>query len=176
MKNLFILIIVLLLSSAGTSQSCLPQGINFTAQAQLDNFQANHPGCMQIDGGVTISGSDITDLNGLNLIASIGGPLGIWNDNLLSDLSGLNSLTSVGGNFTIQNNVSLTDLSGLNNLHSIGGQLMIISNPVLDTLNGLNQLTSIGGSLIIFGNSALTSLKGLNNIKCQFDSRPGHPG
>jgi S-formylglutathione hydrolase FrmB len=53
--------------------SCLPQGITFTNQAQIDNFQTNYPGCTEIEGDVTIAGDDITNLNGLSVLTSIGG-------------------------------------------------------------------------------------------------------
>jgi len=170
MKNFYILLVALFVVNGAMGQpkkpyvSCLPQGITFTTQAQIDNFQTNYPNCTQIEGDVTISGNNITNLNGLNVLTSIGGSLGIWNDNLLTNLSGLNSLSAIGGNFIVQNNPSLLELTGLNNLHSIGGIVMIISNTVLTNLDGMNQLTSIVGSLIIFGNTALTSLMGINNI------------
>ena len=47
-----------------SSQSCLPDGITFETQAQVDSFQINHPGCFEIEGDVTISGDNITNLNG----------------------------------------------------------------------------------------------------------------
>ena len=50
-----------------SSQSCLPERITFTIQAQIDNFQTNYPNCTEIEGVVTISGNDITNLNGLCL-------------------------------------------------------------------------------------------------------------
>ena len=33
---------------------CLPQGIIFTIQAQIDSFQVNYPGCTEIEGYVEI--------------------------------------------------------------------------------------------------------------------------
>ena len=67
MKNLSILLIALLMVNSGMAQSCLPQGITFNWQADVDNFQNNYPGCTQIQGDVTMSGSDITNLNGLSV-------------------------------------------------------------------------------------------------------------
>ena len=54
------------------AQPCLPQGITFNTQEQIDNFQTNHPNCTEIEGGVKIEGNDITNLDGLNVITSIG--------------------------------------------------------------------------------------------------------
>ena len=54
------------------AQPCLPEGITFNTQAQIDNFQTNYPNCTEIEGGVQITGDDITNLDGLSVITSIG--------------------------------------------------------------------------------------------------------
>ena len=54
------------------AQPCLPEGIIFTTQEQIDNFQTNHPNCTEIEGGIQITGNDITNLDGLNVITAIG--------------------------------------------------------------------------------------------------------
>jgi hypothetical protein len=46
MKN--IILTFLLMAFGGVfiiAQGCLPDGISFTTQAQIDNFQTNYPGC-----------------------------------------------------------------------------------------------------------------------------------
>ena len=77
MKKLIFLIFVLLFTNIETnSQSpCLPEGITFTTQEQIDNFQANYPGCTEIEGGLLVQGNNITNLDGLSVITSIGGYL-----------------------------------------------------------------------------------------------------
>jgi len=35
-------------------QSCLPEGIIFETQFQIDSFQINYPGCTEIEGIVKI--------------------------------------------------------------------------------------------------------------------------
>ncbi len=148
--------------------TCLPQGITFTNQAQIDNFQTNYPGCTEIEGYVTIKGGNITNLNGLSVLASIGGYLtigGAWNSNpSLTSLTGLENLTSIGGGLYIYGNNSLTSLTGLENLTSIGGYFYIDYNNSLTSLTGLENLTSIGGYLSIGGNYALTNLASLENL------------
>ena len=74
MKKLFTITVVTLFVCLLTSaqESCLPDGIDFTAQEQIDNFQANFPGCTEIEGDVGIIGlrysvSDSTDVYSLNL-------------------------------------------------------------------------------------------------------------
>ncbi len=158
-------------ASDSISCSCLPEGITFSTQAQIDNFQTNYPGCTEIEGDVTINGTDITNLNGLNVLTSIGGYLDIHFNNALTSLSGLDNLSSIAGYLSIYGNDALISLNGLENLTSIGGDLTIgrfsypsVGNLELTSLTGLENLTSVGGYLGIINNYALTSLSGLDNL------------
>ena len=71
---------------------CLPEGITFTTQEEIDNFQVNYPNCTEIAGHVTINGEDITNLNGLDQVTSIGGSLRINYNSMLTSLEGLDQL------------------------------------------------------------------------------------
>jgi hypothetical protein len=164
MKKLILSLIGLFLWFMGSSQGCLPQGITFSTQAQIDNFHTNYPNCTQIEGDVTISGANITNLNGLNGLTSIGGNLRICYDSTLSNLSGLGSLTSIAYNLFVGYNSVLTTLTGLNNVNHIGGALQFWYNYSLPNLTGLEAVTSIGGAFEIYNNHSLISLTGLNNI------------
>jgi hypothetical protein len=70
------------------TQPCLPEGITFSTQEQIDNFQTNYLGCTEIEGYVAIHGNDITSLNGLNVVISIGGILHVQDNYVLTSLSG----------------------------------------------------------------------------------------
>ena len=71
MKNLSLIILILIFFQITTlSQPCLPEGITFTTQAQIDSFQINYPNCNEIEGDVEIIGDDITNLNGLNVLTA----------------------------------------------------------------------------------------------------------
>ncbi len=192
MRTLYLLLLLILsFSIVGISQSCLPEGITFTTQAQIDSFPINYPGCTEIEGDVLIESYDnnnITNLNGLSALTSIIGDLYIENnDNLvnltgldnitlivgklrlsqniaMTSLDGLDNLTFIGGSLSIGDNWSLTNLLGLNSIVSIGGTVAISYNYALNTLTGLNSITSIAGYLTILANSNLTSLVGLNNL------------
>jgi hypothetical protein len=99
MKKYYINLIALLLLNGAMAQSCLTDGIIFTRQSQIDSFQINYPNCTQIEGNVEIEGNDITNLNGLNVITSIGGGnLYILGNNALTSLTGLNNI--VAGSIT----------------------------------------------------------------------------
>ncbi len=150
---------------------CLPEGITFTTQTQIDSFAINNPGCTEIEGDVIVAGNDITNLNGLNVIVSVGGDLSVHNNAILTSLSGLDNLTSIGGYLEISRNDSLSSLVGLRNVTAIGESVYIGShdilwggNPTLTNLNGLEGLTSIEGDLYISLNIALVSLSGLDNL------------
>jgi len=160
---------------------CLPAGITFTSQEQINNFQANYPYCTEIEGDVEIDGGDITNLNGLNALSNIGGDLFIGRNNQpfggngnLTNLVGLGNLTSIGGDLTFSSNDTLTILTGLESLVSIGGDLRVYMNDMLASFIGLDNLTSVEGDVRIgiipympawgYGNNSLTSLTGLENL------------
>ena len=177
MRSVASIILFLFIQATAFSQSCLTEGIIFSTQAQIDSFQINYPGCTEIEGSVIISGKDIVDLNGLNVITSIGGNLQIHDNDLLSDFTGLENLVNIYGSLEIGydiiedipvytiGNPSLTSLAGLDNLNSIGGKIAIIGNNALTSLAGLNLGDSISGSLLIYDNNGLTNLNGLESYK-----------
>jgi hypothetical protein len=118
-KKILLILLGLALSLTGLSQSCLPEGIYFSTQAQIDSFQANFPGCTEIEGNLNIFdeyGDNITNLNGLNVLNSVGGALEIQYNFALTNLTGLNNITSIGGDLTITYNPSLTNISALENI------------------------------------------------------------
>lgn len=159
-----ILSTALLLTINIFAQSCLPEGIVFSSQADIDNFQTNYPGCTEIEGNVEIAGNDIINLDGLNVLTSVLGNLWIHDNDLLSNLSGLDNIISVGGYLKIGWNLTMISLSGLNNISSIGDYLNIENNEGLVEISDLNNLNSIGGNLIIYTNATLTSIAGLSNL------------
>jgi len=166
MKTLYILFIGLLVSGGVMAQSCLPEGIYFETQAQIDSFQINYPGCSKIEGDVLIGqhpSTDIENLIGLNVLTSIGGEL-IIHYNPLVNLTGLEGITTVGGGIELRRNNSLNNLSGLNNLILIVDDLNIFFNDSLESLSGLESLMYIGGSLTMQQNDLINSMIGLDNL------------
>jgi len=188
MKKLALLLAMGLFTIVSYSQPCLPDGIQFVRQTQIDSFQIKYPNCTKIEGGVFINGEDISSLSSLSVLTSIGGYLSVIQNPILKNISGLDSLTSIGGYLSINHNESLKNLSGLNslisigqylditgnwnltsisvlsNLKSVGGRVEINSNNYLNSLIGLEGLTEINGNLAISGTYFLTNLYGLNNI------------
>jgi len=164
MKKLLLSLIGLFLWYTGSSQACLPQGITFSTQNQIDNFHTNYPNCTIIFGNVTISGANITNLNGLNGLTAIDANFTITNDSVLPNLSGLDSLTYIGGALEINWNHNLSSLTGLNKITEIGGYLDITGNNNLTSLTALHNLASINGYLQVDLNNVLDNLTGLDNI------------
>lgn len=167
-KPISLLLTTLLITTNAISQQCLPNGIVFNTQSEIDNFQANYPNCTEILGDVEINDNltgNIMNLNGLNVLTSIGGYLEIKFTGALLNLSGFDNLTRIGGDFLAGTNTSLTSLSGLDNLSYVGGSFDVGLNPMLSGLNGLNNLDSVGDYMVFGSNNSLTSLDGLNNLK-----------
>jgi hypothetical protein len=170
MKKLVLLTALALISHTILySQSCLPNGIEFTTQEQIDNFPKNYPNCKSIGGRLTISGSDITNLNGLSQLTSLNNVY-IYQNNSLTSLYGLHNVTSVAnlriGTLELNRggNPALTSLTGLNALTNISYDLEIFDNPSLTSLTGLDNLTDIGMSLSISENEMLSSIVSLKNV------------
>lgn len=163
---------------------CLPDGISFNSQSQIDNFPTDYPGCTEITGYVFISGN-INNLNGLSQITAIGDFLKINNstlenldglenlqaiDELLlednEDLENINALANLSSvnRILVWNNDSLLSLSGLEGITNISGEISIQQNNVLESLMGLQNLTNIGNDCSIYLNPQLNDLSGLASL------------
>jgi len=175
MKRFSLLLgLIVFLQAMVYSQPCLPEGIIFTSQSQIDSFPFQYPICTNILGDVEIGGgsySNITNLNGLSDITDIGGGLYIHGCSNLYNLSGLNSLTSIGGYLYIAANV-MTDLSGLDNVLSIGGDLIVVSNEYLQSLAGLDNLDAATIADLTITNNPALSMCNTESI-CDYLSSPG---
>jgi hypothetical protein len=168
MKNLALLtILTVIIQITVVSQGCLPDGITFSTQTEIDNFQTNYPGCTEIEGNVLIFGDNITNLLGLSVLTAVAGDFDIGTGNYgnpnLTNLSGLENLSEIGGDLYISNNHSLVSLNSLN-VTSIGNGLIIMENISLTNLHGLENINHIPGYFLISENSQLTTFEGLNNL------------
>ncbi len=129
MKIFCITVLVALFAWAtAPAQSCLPEGITFDTQGQVDSFPINYPGCQVIEGDVAIRDSFIDNYVVLDAI---------------TNLAGLSNIHTIGGKLTIFRNEQLANLQGLHNLASIGDTLYIYGNDSLHNLLILGNLTLI---------------------------------
>jgi len=125
-----------------TASQCPSGNVILQTQIEVFEFLLDYPYCTEIDGDLTISGTDIEDLRVLRNINHISGSLLIENNPILSSLDGLDNITSINGQVFIRNNIGLINLEGLNSLQSANG-ITIFNNQSLQTLNGLNSLSTI---------------------------------
>lgn len=162
-KQLLSLLLLSCLYQDIHGQACLPEGILFTTQAEIDNFPVNYPGCTVIEGSVRISGADITNLNGLNAVTAIGDSLFIYQCENLTTPAGLSNLTTIGGIFYVSG-TKLVIMDGLEKLTTIGADLIFSGNGYLQSLDGLQNLSSLGGEIRIQNNQVFVSLSALSNL------------
>jgi hypothetical protein len=160
LSSLAFILVLIIYPSNFQAQGCLPNGITFSNQQQVDNFATNYPGCTEILGDVIIN-YGISNVIGLSQITSIQGKLTITNGTL-NNLTGLNNLTNIGSDTKIKIN-SASSFTGLENLQSIGGFLEITDCTSLNNLSSLESLTSIDGYLLIEDNH-ISEIGGLNNL------------
>lgn len=171
MKKLIFIFAGILISLTAVSQSCLPTGIDFNNQAAIDNFQINNPGCTEIEGLVEITGSDITNLNGLGVLTAMGNSLYISNNPNLTDITGLSSLGSIGGSLLISTNQNLVILDGLSGLTQLNGDVFISNNLILNDMSALENINAATVSqLRITGNVALSTCD--NMFVCDYLANP----
>lgn len=149
--------------------SARPQCLNditLTTQEEVNTFPKNY-GCINIEGNLSIGlqteWSNISSVDSLYQIETIGGGLGIYANNV-KDLSGLENLKSISNYFWIRHCDSLHNLQGLNNLISIGGEINIAMNDAFVNLSGLENLVESGGIVLQY-NPLLESLSGLENLE-----------
>ncbi len=147
--------------------SCLPDGLTFSAQNQIDSFVVNYPGCTTILGDVTIEeteDSTILSLNGLSVLDSLGGSLAIKSNVGLKSLSGLDGINVIPGDLELSDNAGLVTLFGLGGVTEISGSFMIQNCDSLPNPGGIGNLSSIGGDLVLEGNNLMTTLGALGNV------------
>lgn len=163
--KLEVISIAFLLSSfspeAALSQACSPINMELTSQQQIDEFQANYGPCDRV-GNMLIQGDDITNLDGLANLTSVGTFLRIENNPVLVNLNGLSSL-SVVSRLSVEGNSMLLNLSGLSRFEEILS-VYISDNPSLTSLDGLSRLKQVTYELIVENNALLANLEGLSGL------------
>ncbi len=111
----------------------------------------------------------LSAITAVNQLTTIGGDLSFYSLPSLPSLDGLNALTAIGGEVSLYVLPSLTNLEGLDGLATIGGSFYMYYLLSLQNLDGLSSLTSVGGGLSIESVPLITHLNGLNNIDLSGD-------
>ncbi len=116
--------------------------------------------CREIDGDLAILATDLTDLGGLEQLASVRHLCVLGNPRLKS-LSGLRGLRSARG-ITVMNNPALESLVGLEGLRDLEGAVIVDNG--LRSLKGLDELVSVD-SLVVMGNPRLEGTDALPKLR-----------
>ncbi|WP_165370488.1 T9SS type A sorting domain-containing protein [Hymenobacter persicinus] len=189
MKQLLLIFLLCAVSRFAAAQPC---AFNLTSQTQVNNVAASGcttalsltiyggsnastdpdkivdltplSGITAVLGGVYVSVSDLTSLQGLANIRTIGGNFSIssatTNPNL--GINSFQSLESVGGDLAILDCPRLTAIAGFPLLRS-ARTVTITRNPLLGGINGFNALQST--SLFFISQcAALRSINGFANL------------
>ncbi len=113
----------LLLNTALHAQNCVGS-IVLETQQQIDTFA-----CRTVEGDLTVSGANITNVDSLSSLVTIGGDLNVglfrFGNPSLANVDGLSSVTGVGGALRIVGNDVLTDVDGFSSLAEVGGDLQV---------------------------------------------------
>lgn len=158
MKQSLLLSFLLYISSFSYGQTCLPEGITFNSQEDINNFALDYPDCSEIEGLVWINGfsEEITDLSPLLGLNKIHGDFKILYLTSTTDLSPLFNLDYIGGDFEISFS-SATDFT-FGELDSVGGSLLIHDNPNVSNIDGFNKLIRVNERYEIWNNPELKTL------------------
>lgn len=170
-RKLLLLLIFAIPGVYSAFGQCPPDNISFSSQAEVDNFTSNYPGCKWLMNP-TISGADITNLNGLSNVERVFGSFLIYGNTNLTSLDGLSSLELISGNIDIYSNPVLTDLDGLSGVVGISGYIKLDNNPVLTSIAGLQKVAGTTG-LTITNNPQLSACN-LPNF-CTYLSNGANP-
>ena len=190
MKPTLVALCGILLTTFCFGQSCLPEGIVFQTQSQVDSFPILYPDCTEILGDVTIESPQITSFSSLESITHIRGHLKIedtavpglsgftsllfvdkltirYHDTTtIQNISGFDNLEIVESDLNVSNNGSLRNVSiGFGALEYIGGTLLFGNNMGLTRIDGFNKLEEIGGNLTIGEFVAINDINGFDNLR-----------
>ncbi len=158
-----ILMLLACLFFTQTLQAQCDTHIELQTQAEVDAFASTY-GCTHLDGNLLISGTDITNLDGLSGLTSIENHLDIRGNADLISIEGLNNLTYVGGHIVIALNESLVGIPTFDELESVGEEIEISHNPTIESIISFNGLNVLNSHLVVEENAALTNLNAFQNV------------
>lgn len=167
MYKLYLNTLLVFVLTWGIQNNALAQIFNgslrLSTQADVDNFDYT-----QVNGALNIgpmSGdSDIRDLSPLSKLNVVGGSL-VISGTLITNLDGLSNLRLVRSTFLIASNSELLNVDGLSWLEELDTRLEIRNNPKLQNIDGLANLKKINSLLRIRDCPQLDNLDGLHNLE-----------
>ncbi|MCX4245780.1 receptor L domain-containing protein [Paraliomyxa miuraensis] len=106
-------------------------------------------GIREVTGAVRINRTDLTNLDFMACLTTVGEDVTIFDNDSLTDVSGLWSLTDIGTDFIFSGNDALTELHGPPNVERIIGNIVIRDNASLERLRGWQTLIGLEGYTFI---------------------------
>jgi len=168
MRNIVLTLICLWASCGMMAQTCIPAGTSLVLNSQqdIDDFSYIYSGCTQVEGNIFVQdmAGDITNLDGLSAITSVGGYIYIRENPLLTDITGLSNITTLGDFIFMYFNELLTDLDGLQGISDIPGFLYLNKMDGLVDLTGLNNVNTIGKFIYLNDNASINSISALSSL------------
>lgn len=156
--------IILLLAFLLNKLSGQPVDVILSTQLEVDNFSFTQP---PIIGSLTIMGTDIINLNGLDSVKYINNSLNVIGTNI-TNLNGLNNLKFIHDNLVIRANNLLEEISALDFVEfsnfPFPGVIIIEDNPLLLTISTLNKVKYLYSNVSIKNNASLTEINGFNGL------------
>src|SRR6187401_230629 len=132
------------------------------SQAQVDGFAAT-----EVNGTITITGTSITNLNGLSELTKCQSLI-VFNNPALTSIIGLASLEEVEKSLVFRSNGALVHLVGLSSLTTVGtappDALIIENNDNMVDIDGLFSLI-FAHTLRISGNAKLADVDGSSALE-----------
>jgi hypothetical protein len=120
-------------------------------------------GITEITGALFVDDTNLTNLDFLICLTTVGNGVNIFDNDSLTDLDGLGGLTSLAGTLTIAENDALTRLGAPSQVATVDS-LTINNNESLENLAGLGGVETVNENLTVRYNNSLTSVTGLSSL------------
>ena len=166
MNTFYARFLLILITFSSFLFSLKTQNITLSNQMQVDTFSLTEV------GNLTVSGSDITNIQSLSSLREVSGNFFIVSNPNLERIQ-LPNLISVGNRFNIAENNTL-NLIEIPELREVGStstsadfrsSLNIVNNASLVEISGFENLTSIANFLTIQGNDILENISGFSALR-----------
>lgn len=125
----------------------------------------NLKGLKRVNGIVSIVGTSLQHLNGLENLTAIGGSIGISENPQLVNIESLSSLTSIGKNLFIGNNSKILNLNGLEALVAVEDMVYLRENASLTNIDDLGKIQSF--KRLILESCPIESIQSLGNSQIE---------
>ena len=152
----------LLLAYYNLSAQC-PDIISLSTQSEVDGFAEKYPSCTKIQR-LSLAGSDISNLHGLSQIKEIRDALFIFYTQITT-VEGLNVVVGKDASVLLAKNTNLSDIGGLNFQDAIH-QITLEGSVNLSDISSLESIEHYSSiELSNLGISDLSALKSLKSVK-----------